>query len=356
MTTNPVATAPVPGTVATGFRIDIFKSRGRVGFCLVLFLCSPLFLGFAALAEFNLRDWMKWREINFDFGKKTDHAEFVVFELSAAVGDAAQNDLRDLRVIDEEGKEIASQLFNGIAGPLEGKPGKPGKPMPMPSLGSTFHSYQKKRDDQNEKSQNPGDWLIDLGAKNVLCERLEFVTDAVNFKRSFYVQGSNDEGEGKKWREVGRGEIFDIRVGKTRQQQLTFDCPQTKFRFLCVTILNLDDPPISFRQIRTLGWPQQWLFRREAGKRYRLFYGNARANAPRYDLQHLTAYLKPDQILMSSLGQERNNTDYVAAVPEETKSSQHPVGLWVTIAIAALILLGFIYRLARLSADETKTP
>jgi hypothetical protein len=350
MTTNPVATAPVPGAVATGCPINIFKSRGRIVFCLVLLLCSALFLSFAALAEFNLRDWMKWREINVDFEKKTDHAKFVVFELSAAVCDVAQNDLRDLRVTDEEGKEIASQLFNGTARLVEGKPA------PTPSLGSTFRSYQKKRDDQNEKSQNPGDWLIDLGAKNVLCERLEFVTDAVNFKRSFYVQGSNDEGEEKKWSEVGRGEIFDIRVGKTRQQQLSFDCPQTKFRFLCLTILNLDDPPISFRQIRTLGWPQQWLFRREAGKRYRLFYGNARANAPRYDLQHLTAYLKRDQILMASLGQERNNTDYVAAVPEETKSSQRPVGLWVTIAIAALILLGFIYRLARLSADETKTP
>lgn len=328
------------------------RKENKAFLCFSLLLGSSLFFAFAVLADFNLKEWAKWREIIFQPDtKKTDASGFVKIELDAAVCDGAQNDLRDLRVIDGQGREIASQITTGAPAFTSGN-----KPRPMPSLAASFRPWTKKRSDPRELQQHPTDWLIDLGAKNVPCERLEFVTEAVNFKRSILVQGSNDEREEKNWSDVGRAELFDIRVGRTRKQQLSFVCPPAKFRYLCVTIFNLDDPPITFTEIRAAGWPQQLLFRREAGRDYRLFYGNARANAPRYDLEHITAYLKPGQLMTASLSPEKINAEYaLPAAVEQTKSPQPSVWLWLTIALAMLILLGLIYRLARLNSDGSKT-
>lgn len=282
-------------------------------------------VSFVALAEFELKHWTKWREIVFQSESKS---EYVLAGLDGKVFDAAQPDLSDLRVVDESGNEVGSKTIT--VSPEFFRDQQKAKPA---LLSATFKPYEKNRDaghkknqsaEDSEKKMNPSDWLIDLGAKHTPSVGLEFETATTNFRRRILVQGSNDEKDDKEWGDVGSIEIFDIRVGRTRHQMMKFDYPEAQYRYLCVTIFNLDDQPLPLKDLRVFGWPRQLLFRREPGKSYRLFYGNPQAESPRYDLAEIAAYLKFDQLPTATLGNENRNESFVVKSEEKSLFEKQP--------------------------------
>lgn len=302
----------------------------------LLFVIVALLLAPRVLADFDVQRWSHWREIVLPEPGSQNTTDFVLVELDGQVFDRAKVDLSDLRVIDEQGHEIAS------------------KPVVVETA---FDTDQRRVNPQRltasfsdqgvDAKRRASVLLVDLGYRHVPSVRLEFDPASNNFRRQIEIEGSNDQQD---WQRIGSTEIYDIRIGRVRRQQLSFDYNEEHFRYLRVSIFNYDDQPLKMKDVRVDGWPRRLLFRREAGKRYRLFYGNEKAGAPRYDLEQLSPYLKLDQLPVAMLGDGRANESFSAQSADQTKRDGHPAWLWATLGAAAAMLSILIYRLARMTA------
>ncbi len=310
--------------------------------CLATTVCCLLIFSAEVLADFELKHWAKWREVALP-EKAT---EYVLVALDGRVFDGAREDLSDLRVIDDHQNETGSKVI--VISPEYSTGQKKAQPSLLSSSLSEAEAIKLPGyANAIGREVKPTDWLVDLGARHTPGVRMEFEPLSKNFRRRSYLYGSNDN---KEWSEIENTEIFDIRAGRVEKKQLSLDYTEAKFRYLRIRIFNYDDPPLKMKAVRVYGWPRQLLFRREPGRSYRLFYGNAKAVAPRYDLEQLSSYLKPDRLPLAMLGSERTNESFTTASDDAGKPDRHPAWLWATLGAAALVLGALIYRLARMTA------
>ena len=317
--------------------------RTWLSFCLMTVACGLVIFPAGVLADFELKHWAKWREIVLP-EKAT---EYVLVALDGPVFDGAREDLSDLRVIDDQKNETGSKVV--VISPQNSTSQKKAQPSLLSSSLSEAEAIKLPGyASMPGREVKPTDWLIDLGARHTPGVRMEFDPLSKNFRRHIYVYGSNDN---KEWSEVDNTEIFDIRAGRVEKRQLSLDYNEAKFRYLRIRIFNYDDPPLKMKAVRVYGWPRQLLFRREPGRSYRLFYSNAKAAAPRYDLEQLSSYLKPEQLPLASLGSERTNESFTTDSADEPKPDRHPAWLWATLGAAAIVLGALIYRLAKMTTN-----
>jgi hypothetical protein len=78
-------------------------------------------------------------------------------------------------------------------------------------------------------------------------------------------------------------------------------------------------------------------FEQKPGRSYRLIYGNARAETPRYDLERLVsveAKIKP-VIPIAELGPEELTANYADPRPF---TERHPNVLWLALGLAVALL------------------
>lgn len=195
---------------------------------------------------------------------------------------------------------------------------------------------------------------LDLGYAKVPVSRIELQTSARNFHRHVEIEGNNqtgnEQGAGRQyWASVGSGEIYSVAMDQANRRHLQVDFPESRYRFLRVKIFHYDDQPLEFTGFKLSGHSRQLLFRREAGKSYRLFYGNAEAAAPRYDLEQLSSYLELSKLPVIALGEEQTQAAEIQTRPPWL--DKQPLWLWTTLAAAALLLSWLIFRLAKMTAS-----
>lgn len=181
--------------------------------------------------------------------------------------------------------------------------------------------------------------------------RLELLIDGTNFHRQVEIESTNDAPDKSetRWFRAGSGEVHDLTLDKMKLHNVTIEYRDTRAGFLRVKVFNRDDQPLKIRGAKVFLQPWQLLFKRTAGRSYRLFYGNEKAIAPQYDLTQLAAYLKPANLPKFTLGQETPLR--VTPTPEPTNSTRNSVLVSVAILITVVVLGGLIYRLARASTS-----
>jgi Protein of unknown function (DUF3999) len=274
--------------------------------------------------KINQSEWKKWR--NIDSSGKKSSAGYALVELDPKIFDHSNRDLSDLRMVDQDGN-ISPYLI------LE-----------------TERVARLKRlpagiDDQGVIDRT-SEWIVDLGYRFVPSSRIEFQPAINNFHRRFEVAWSNDR---KNWVLVGEGELIDINIGRSKRQQLHLNYNEVHARYLRIKIYNQDDQPFRLAEARVFGHPRMLLFRVEPEKSYRLFYGNQRETAPRYDLEQLLPYVKIESLPVMSLAEEQARPDATPLNSDEPEAEDHPAWLWVTLTLAALVIGVLIYRLARMT-------
>jgi hypothetical protein len=188
-------------------------------------------------------------------------------------------------------------------------------------------------------------WQVDLGIENVPASSVRFEADQPEFHRTVRVGASSD---GEDWREVGRGEIYrypnpeagpesgDDEPEQRTSMQVRF--PEARGRHWRITVLNRNDAPLDGVAPVLEGTPRHVVFRQQPGTTYQLLYGNSRSPAPEYDLARLTPREDLEKATFGELGPEAVNTNYLSPEPW---SEQHPVVLWLALALA-VIVLGFL--------------
>lgn len=106
-----------------------------------------------------------------------------------------------------------------------------------------------------------------------------------------------------------------------------------------IAIHNQDDAPIDLRSVALQMIARTLCFDAQPGATYRLYYGDAALNAPRYDYALLFSLDK--NAAHAALGAEESNPQYQARPDMRPFTEKHPALLWIAL-IAAILLLGVI--------------
>ena len=189
---------------------------GIIGFALVL--CS---LPFFATADFTPGKWAYSRDIIVP--NPTAASEYVTVELDGQVYEHAPTSLNDLRVIDDQGIEVASivqQISAETRVPISAK--------------IINHQIENGR----------SIFTVDAG-ENKNYNGLQISTDSRNFSRHVTVEGSNN-GVWAMLRDDGY--VMDFSRDETAQL-LKVNFTSTTFRYLRVTIFDKSEAPISISAI-----------------------------------------------------------------------------------------------------------
>ena len=186
---------------------------------------------------------------------------------------------------------------------------------------------------------------LDFGQAGLPTRELTLQTAAVNFNRPVELYGSNDS---QTWKYLGSGYLSSIVQSKFTGRHLTISYPETAARYLRLSVYNGDDQPISFTGATARGTLRSVVFNALPGAVYLLYYGNANARYPAYDLERLFPYLAIPPQAGATLGPQQANPAYVAPAPPVVPfSERYPWVLPGVMLVVALALVGLIYRFVR---------
>jgi hypothetical protein len=175
---------------------------------------------------------------------------------------------------------------------------------------------------------------LDLRANGIPTSRVKVNTDQVNFYRRVLLEASGDS---QTWEPIiESGELFSYDTPKFVGSQLTLSYPETSRRYLRLTIYNEDNQPLDIGGMEVFGVSRRLLFSVRPGASYALYYGNADARAPSYDLARFLPYLETEGLPQGVLGAQTDNPAFV--IPPEPWSERLPWLIPAMVALAAMVL------------------
>ena len=195
---------------------------------------------------------------------------------------------------------------------------------------------------QNEKDKTT-DIVADLGAGGIPSSRGEIETGNQTsevFGRGIVVSDSDDKSS---WQNIARGYIFSVSTSKFTGSNLGFSYPESRKRYLKVSILNRDDGPLQIDGINLFGVVRKVWFKQISGKKYYLYLGNDQAKRPEYDVSSLSQYVNKESLRQATLGEIEKNKKFVA--PQKSFIENHPNVLTSVLLLVVLLLFCLVVRL-----------
>ena len=195
---------------------------------------------------------------------------------------------------------------------------------------------------------------------NVPIDRIEIVPadTPANFSRAVHVEATPVAAEPvTEYSEPPRsassfGSILRIHTVQTGrridEESLSVDPPRTIFDATSrwtVTVDSGDDAPLKPASVRLLMLERNLCFDAVSGASYALYYGDSALAPPRYDYASLFTH-QPDAPRVA-LGPEQPNFEYQPRPDNRPFTEQHPVLLWMALALVVLILGVIALRTAR---------
>ena len=190
----------------------------------------------------------------------------------------------------------------------------------------------KKIDAQAKTSQA----ILDFGWKNLPIERVKIECDGANYYRTVYVQASNDL---KDWASFGSGEVFDYNVENFKDAKKEIRFPETRSRYIKLTILNQDNVPINVVSATGYGLKRYLAFPFQKAGSLRLYYGNPRADSPEYDYARFAGKADFTAMPFVQIARQSRNAGYAPEKIKRPWTEEHPYFLWIAVIGIVMILL-----------------
>jgi hypothetical protein len=177
---------------------------------------------------------------------------------------------------------------------------------------------------------------LDLGVEGLPVTRAVLEVTSPQFQRAVGVEASPN---GKDWTYLGKSTISRWTGEDFTEETLRMYFPETTRRYLRIQIYNRDDQPIQSGRVRLEGLVRMITFLAPVGGAYWLYYGNAKARAPGYDLPMLLSRRERTTETNWTLGPAQANPAYrPPAPPKRPWSEQHPAILYTVLGGAVLAL------------------
>jgi hypothetical protein len=182
---------------------------------------------------------------------------------------------------------------------------------------------------------------LDLGARHLPVQTVTVSTPQENFSRTVRIEVSDDN---EHWQFAGGGTLFRFKTDRYREERLTVTFPEAFGRYVRLKIENGDDTPLPIAGVTVQGRPRYVYFPFEAGKQYRLFYGNPDARTPRYDYAAVFAKVDRRAAVETRLGEPRQNPRFIATRAAQSPSPWFERNQWVLyVALGGVVIvLGLI--------------
>ncbi|MBZ5609170.1 MAG: DUF3999 domain-containing protein [Acidobacteriia bacterium] len=204
-----------------------------------------------------------------------------------------------------------------------------------------------KAEPQQDTKTQSSVYTWNLGVARIPYDELSLEVGTPAFERAAVVETSRD---GKDWSALGTGVLS--RFPKEQSQKLDF--PESREQYLRLRIYNRDDRPLAVKAATLSVIRTRVKFKPAGGGSYWLYYGNAEAHAPVYDLRDLLAREVPSPETTITAGLEERNPNYREKPPSPKPwSEQHPGILYITLALAVVGLGTVTVRFLRKAGAES---
>lgn len=205
--------------------------------------------------------------------------------------------------------------------------------------------------------QGPGSaWIINLGGRNVPCDRLNLEIADPEFDRAFRLESLNLVEPGNQninplnrdaWRPVFTRDYRLVRRTGARPGPLEVRFREVQAQRFRLTVTDAQNKPLDLKSVTFSAPVRQVIFKVEPtiALPLRLYVGNPQALPPLYDFaESLPARLEPPPVRVE-LGAITPNPDYLP--PEKPWTERWPWLIYVVLGLASLVLLGILAGLAR---------
>jgi len=177
---------------------------------------------------------------------------------------------------------------------------------------------------------------LDLGVEGLPIDHFVLSSTSPQFQRAVNVETS---GDAKEWTYVGQGVIARLPGPDYTEESLAISIPETHQRYLRIRIYNRDDQAIQVGQVRLEGLMCYMNFLSPSPGDYWLYYGNAGAHSPSYDLPAVLAHRESTRKVFWTLDPAQPNAAYrPAPAPKKPWSEEHPAILYTALGVAVLAL------------------
>ena len=186
---------------------------------------------------------------------------------------------------------------------------------------------------------------VDLGTRGLPSHRLVIEVSDVNFYREVDLQTSSD---GLQWRPLGsRSAIFAYDALKFVGSNLVVTHPETTSRRIRIIIHNEDNPPLDVQRVEAYGVQRTLIFSADPRRSYGLYYGNAEARRPSYDIERVLPYLATEEVPEARLGPQADNPQFVEDLLSEPISERLPWLFPSVVGVAAVVVALFLVAVLR---------
>jgi hypothetical protein len=187
-----------------------------------------------------------------------------------------------------------------------------------------------KADPQQDPKTQSTVYTWDLGVPGIPHDELSLDVDTPAFQRAAAVETSQD---GKDWSVLGMAVLSRF----AKEQSLKLDFRESQHQYLRLRIYNRDDRPLAVKAATLSVIQTRVKFKPVGGASYWLYYGNAEAHVPTYDLRDVLAREAPSPEATITAGAEERNPSYrEKPPPPKPWSEQHPEILYTALAVAVV--------------------
>ena len=188
--------------------------------------------------------------------------------------------------------------------------------------------------------------VLDLGSGGFPTNSISLTTPQENFSRRVDLEGSHDN---QLWTLLRRSEnLYVFNTPNFVGSQLTIGYPESRFRYFRLTVFNEDDPPLPVTGAQASGFLRKLIFFADPGLSYQLYYGNADAESPSYELEQIFPYLVTEDLPVAGLGAHTANPLFTGPIePSKPFTERYPWLLPTVVALAALLIGVFLASLFR---------
>jgi len=194
---------------------------------------------------------------------------------------------------------------------------------------------------------------VDLGMPGLPSYRLAIAVSDVNFYRECTLQSSPDR---ENWSTLVRGaDIYAFDTPKFVGNSLVVNYPETNSRYLRLVIHDEDSPPLTIQEVKVWGLWRRLVFAADPQQSYKLYYGNADAKRPSYDIERVFPYLATEKLPEAKISPQATNPYFEEEKPPVSERFPwlFPVVIAVAAIIVALLLIG-IFRQVRKALPPPK--